>query len=285
MKIGFIGAGRVGTSLGTYLIENGQCVTGYYSRSSDSAASAAAFTDTKAYDDIAMLINDSDVIFITVPDSVITQVYRQLAGYGINGKVLCHCSGAMTADEAFPEISSYGAAGLSIHPALAVSSRTESYKELAGAFFCIEGDEKNCDIWRDLLSSMGNTVKLIDSGSKTKYHAACSIASNLVCMLIDESVGLLGECGFSEEEALSALRPLASANMEKVLSAGAVKALTGPVERNDTGTVEKHINCISDKVSRDMYKAAALRLVQTAGRKNPGTDYSAMTEMLSRKEE
>ena len=41
MKFGFIGAGKVGFSLGKYLSDNGQKLTGYYSEFMDDATLAA----------------------------------------------------------------------------------------------------------------------------------------------------------------------------------------------------------------------------------------------------
>ena len=49
MQIGFIGAGKVGVSLGKYFREKGLEVGGYYSLSEESARWAAAFTETKQY--------------------------------------------------------------------------------------------------------------------------------------------------------------------------------------------------------------------------------------------
>ena len=43
--IGFIGAGRVGFTLGRYFVENGLNVSGYYSRTYEHAVSASQFTD------------------------------------------------------------------------------------------------------------------------------------------------------------------------------------------------------------------------------------------------
>ena len=40
--IGFIGAGRVGFTLGRYFVENGLNVSGYYSRTYEHAVSASA---------------------------------------------------------------------------------------------------------------------------------------------------------------------------------------------------------------------------------------------------
>ena len=77
MKIGFIGAGKVGFSLGRYFAENGIFITGYYSKELQSATEAARFTKSRTYDNMAELVGDSDVIFLTVPDSAIKEVYDQ----------------------------------------------------------------------------------------------------------------------------------------------------------------------------------------------------------------
>ena len=50
MQIGFIGAGKVGVSLGKYFKEKGRNVGGYYSLTRASAAWAAAFTQTTCYE-------------------------------------------------------------------------------------------------------------------------------------------------------------------------------------------------------------------------------------------
>ena len=57
MKTGFIGAGKVGFSLGRLFAENGIPLTGYYSRQRESAEEAANFTGTHAYSDLCELIS------------------------------------------------------------------------------------------------------------------------------------------------------------------------------------------------------------------------------------
>ena len=56
MRAGFIGAGKVGFSLGKYLKENGVEITGYFSKSPESAKSAADFTNTKLYKSIEYIL-------------------------------------------------------------------------------------------------------------------------------------------------------------------------------------------------------------------------------------
>ena len=278
MKVGFIGAGKVGFSLGRYFADNGIELSGYYSRTADSARKAAEFTGSEFYSQPDGLISASDAVFLTVPDGAIKETYLSLTKYKLTGKQLCHCSGAMSATEAFPDISAYGALASSIHPLFPVSSKEESYKELGNAFFCIEGD--CADEWSGILSRMGNSVRIITSGIKSRYHAACSVASNLVCGLMEESVQMLEQCGFTADEALAALEPLAMSTIRRIFAVGPTAALTGPVERNDVSTVKKHIACIDDKTGSELYKAVSRKLADMAQERHMELDYTEMKSIL-----
>lgn len=280
MKTGFIGAGKVGSTLGKYFSENGIELSGFYSRSISSARTAAEFTGSAAYSDINELVRDSDTIFITVPDGVISYIYDQLRALDISGKTLCHCSGSMTTKETFPDIEKAGAKGCSIHPLFPVSSRTDSFKDIHSAFFCIEGDRETACQWRDILRSMGNPTRMISGSSKSSYHAACAIMSNLVCALAETSLELMKACGFTEKEALAALRPLAENNIKNIFTLGPTAALTGPIERCDTGTVQKHLDSISGETDNELYRSVSRKLVEVAQKKHPDTDYDELREIL-----
>ena len=278
MKIGFIGAGKAGFSLGKYFSANGMDISGYFSRSESSSREAAAFTGSEFFNDADELVAASDVIFLTVPDSAVKDTFLSLQKESLFGRQLCHCSGAMSAKEAFPGIAGCGAAGTSVHPLFPISSRTESYRELKNAFFCIEGDK--AEEWKEILSGLGNPVRIIDSSIKSRYHAACSAASNLVCGLIEESLELLIQCGFSAEEALSALEPLAMSNIKRIFSVGPSAALTGPVERNDAATVRKHISCIDGSINKELYISVSRKLTEMAEKRHPQSDYTEMKDIL-----
>ena len=278
MKIGFIGAGKVGVSLGKYFSENGMEILGYFSRTERSAREAAEFTGSELFLSPEQLIIGSDAVFLTVTDGAIKDTYLSLPKELLKGKQLCHCSGAMSAEEAFPNISDFGAKGTSIHPLFPISSKTESYMELRNAFFCIEG---GCAAeWSAILSDMGNPTRIITSDIKNRYHAACSVASNLVCGLMAESAELLEQCGFTEEEALSALEPLAMSNMKRIFTVGPTAALTGPVERNDVSTIKKHIACINGGNDSDIYRAVSKKLTEMAKERHPQADYTEMEKLL-----
>ena len=280
MHTGIIGAGKVGCSLGKYFVLHGLSLSGFFDADIHAAQTAADFAGADFEEKLEDLVRKSDALFLTVPDGRITIVWDQVKELPIEGKFICHCSGALSAKDAFPGIADRGAFGYSIHPLFAVSDRFHSYKELSNAYFTIEGDRRHLEDVKDFFASFGNPVRLIGAEDKVKYHCAAAICSNQVIALIEESLMLLGECGFDEDSALAALRPLIAGNVNKVLENGCVNSLTGPVERGDAQTVRKHLSCLSDS-DRKLYALLSGKLLTVAARKNPGRDYGELKALLS----
>ncbi len=279
MKIGFIGAGRVGCSIGKYLQQSGICIAGFYDPQTEAADSAAAFTGSKSYPILEDLIFHSDLLFITTPDSMIVPVWEEIRQLSLAEKVICHCSGALPSD-AFAGITETGASGCSFHPMLPFSSRFDSFGQLKHACFTIEGQDPAVEAVTNLFARLGNTVCRIPGEHKPKYHTAASILSNQVIAVLDTGYRLLEQCGFTREEARNAAAGLIRQNIENVIQQDCISALTGPVERNDLPTVQKHLNCLSTE-DRQMYQMLGLNLVQLAEKKNPGQDYQAMRALLN----
>ena len=104
MKIGLIGAGRMGFTLGRHLSDFAKshaemlCVEGFYSRNPESAREAARFTGTKYYEDMETLVQACDTIFLTVPDGQIANVAEEIAASSVclDGKTMIHTSGALS---------------------------------------------------------------------------------------------------------------------------------------------------------------------------------------------
>ena len=251
MKFGFIGAGKVGFSLGKYLKENNIDLNGYYSKSKHSAKEAAIFTGTKKYDNLEMLIEDSDAIFITTPDSEIQGVWNKINRLSIKDKLICHCSGSISS-EIFSNINNHGAYGYSIHPMFAISDKYNSYKNLSQAFITIEGHNKHIEYFKHLFSSLGNDVAIISKENKSLYHAASVTVSNLILGLINNAINYLEDCGFTKETAMKALYPLIEFNLKNIKEKGVIDSLTGPVERGDLVTVINHLNVLREE-DKELY--------------------------------
>ena len=279
--IGFIGAGRVGFTLGRYFVENGLNVSGYYSRTYEHAVSASQFTDSKSYKTIDELIDASSIIFITVNDSQIQTVWELCKKSDLTNKILCHCSGAMTAS-VFSGIEQTKAYGYSVHLLFSFNDKYNSYKEISKAFFTVEGDENHIDYVTDIIKKTGNEYVVIDGTNKDKYHGAAVFVSNLVIGLFHSGKKLLMDCGFCDEQAQKALIPLFINNAANLSCVGESSALTGPVDRNDLDTVKKNINCLDDDY-KDIYVKLSRQLVEIAKNKYRDADYSQMEKLLSDK--
>ncbi|MGI6220293.1 MAG: Rossmann-like and DUF2520 domain-containing protein [Coriobacteriales bacterium] len=258
MRIGFIGAGKVGFSLGRYLAEHGVELAGYASRSPESAREAAVFAGGQAFASPEELVAASDLVFLTVPDGQIAAVWEQLASAAragaldLEAKVICHCSGALTSAE-FAGAAELGAFAYSVHPLLAINSKRDSYREIGRAPITIEGDPACLDAIVRIFRSCGNDVHVIAPEHKVRYHAAAVMASNLVVGLIHMAAGELELCGLSPEEAERALRPISAGNALHIASDGITAALTGPAARGDLETIERHLACLEGD-DREVYR-------------------------------
>jgi predicted short-subunit dehydrogenase-like oxidoreductase (DUF2520 family) len=265
MKIGLIGAGRMGFTLGRHLSDFAKshaemlCVEGFYSRNPESAREAARFTGTKYYEDMETLVQACDTIFLTVPDGQIANVAEEIAASSVclDGKTMIHTSGALSS-RIFSGMGSR-VSGYSIHPIYAVNSKTDSYIHFQDCYMTIEGEGTKTQELICLFEKMGHTIRQISADQKAKYHASAVFASNLVIGLYKMGTTLLSECGFTPEEAEHALMPLFANNAENMERFGCEKALTGPVSRGDVTTVEKHLQAL-DGDAREVYRLLSKQL-------------------------
>ena len=118
LKIGFIGAGTVGTALAVRLGEKGYPVTAVASRTRASAERLAGMVhNCEVYDSSQKVADVAELVFITTPDDHIEETCEAIAGEGgfSQRDLVLHCSGAMTADD-LKAARKYGAFVASMHP-------------------------------------------------------------------------------------------------------------------------------------------------------------------------
>lgn len=287
MKVGFIGAGKAGCSLGKYFSvyekrQDGQAealkVTGYYSFMKEDARWAAQFTGSQLFQSADEVAAASDAIIISTPDGAVKDVWDALDKEKINGRIICHLSGSLSSD-VFSGIGDYGAYPISIHPMFAFSDKESVYRQLHHVSFTLEGHEKAVAAWQKVFEALGNAALPIDKSVKTKYHAAASLLSNHVIAVLETGYELLMDCGFTKEEARSFSQVLVKDNVRHVIENGSVNALTGPIERADAETVRKHLSVLSEEQKR-LYRICGEKLLWLAKQKNPERDYDKINELL-----
>lgn len=283
MKIGFIGAGKAGCSLGKYFASKSSQadiqITGYYSIISEETRWAAAFTNSDCFQTAEEVIAASDSVILSTPDGAIKKVWESFNKENVKGRIFCHLSGSLSSD-VFSGIEKLGGYPISIHPLFAFSSKESVYQQLNQVCFTLEGHPYAVAQWKDMLSALGNKALVVSGEVKPKYHAAASILSNHVIAVLEAGYQLLEECGFSEEEARTYTSVLVRDNVEHVIRDGCVKAMTGPIERGDEETVAKHLSVLNPE-QREIYQACGRQLLVMAKEKNPDRTYSNIEDLLS----
>jgi predicted short-subunit dehydrogenase-like oxidoreductase (DUF2520 family) len=268
-KIGFIGAGRTGFSMGRLLAERcGKGVlSGYFSRSPASSTEAAAFTGSRSFATGEALVAASDIVFVTVPDDAISGLWDELKGcHDARGRVFCHMSGSLTS-EVFAGAEGLGAYAASLHPLCAISDRTASWEKLGDAYFTFEGSDAACAALKPVVLAAGLHAERLEAGKKILYHAACVYLSTFVVGLAYEGERLLRESGLPGAFAEAAWRSLFLENARNVADAGPVAALTGPAERGDEVTIRSHLEALGPE-ERALYIPMTKILSKIADKKH-----------------
>ena len=280
INIGIIGAGRVGTTMGKYIIAHGGKIQGFYSRTIEHAKEAAQFCNTNYFKDLDSLIEVSDTLFITTSDGAIKNVWDCIAAKNVKGKVICHFSGSLSSD-IFSNKESAGVVACSVHPIYAFSNKFTAYQNLTEALFTVEGDSEALSRMQELFAILPNRVVSIPTETKGKYHAAASVASNQLTGLLWMAIELLKETGITEKTAYEMLEPLVKNSVNSIFSNGCKEALTGPIERNDLETVKKHLAALENNALwNQAYQANGKLALEVAKEKNPKCDYQKMQQLF-----
>ena len=247
--IGFIGAGVLGNGLALALSQHGYRVVGASSRRLESAqALADRVMGCDVFETGQCLADAADVVFITTPDSVITEVTESIRWRPGQGVV--HCCGAASAEILGPA-SSMGALTGAFHPLqtfAGLDSPEDAIARLVGVTFAVSGEKALAEFLAGLADDLGGRSITIADGDRSLYHASAVMACGYLVALMRAAVELWEEIGFTPDEAVASLYPLARATVENVHREGLAGASTGPVVRGDTETLHAHLEALFQRL-------------------------------------
>lgn len=249
MKMGFIGAGKVGTAFGAYLQRKGFVLQGYFSKSMDSALKAAASTNSVAYETAKGLAKDVDFLWITAPDDHIKEICDHLAEENAfpKGQIVAHMSGASSSRILY-RAKEMGCFIYSIHPLQSFAHAGKAIEDLEHTYFSIEGDAEKMEVVEGLFQKTGNRTFRIATEHKGLYHAAACIFSNYLVTLMHQGLAYFEKIGIPKEEGFQAVLPLILGTLKNIEALGPAQALTGPIARGDRETILHHIQSIEEKM-------------------------------------
>ncbi len=286
MKMGFVGAGKVGKGFGAYLKSNDITLSGYFSRSEKSAEEAASLTESGYYSDIMSLVKSSDCIFITTPDAVIETLAGQIATHSENtqglegnlqGKIFVHMSGAHSSAR-LEALKAHGADICSVHPIQSIADVRTAVDQLKTTVFSVEGTPGAVKAMSELLESMHNTYFIIEEEQKTLYHMAACTVSNYLVTLVDYGLAMYEAIGIDRQVAYQALYPLIRGTVENLKHMDTKEALTGPISRGDIDTVKAHLQAVDNQDIEAFYRYLGKATVRMARNKS-GTDLERLGKL------
>jgi len=242
VKLGFIGAGTVGTALSVSLSNKGYPVVAVSSRSQTSARNLArAISGCLPVGSNQDVADSAELIFITTPDDAIAPVVSQIRWH--KGQSVVHCSGADSTDILKPARKSGACVGV-FHPLQTFASVRQAIENMPGSTFALEAEEPLLTTLKDMATALGGYWIELKAGDKVIYHASAVIACNYLVTLVKLATDLWQTFGIPRHQATQALLPLIRGTIHNIDTVGIPQCLTGPIARGDTGTVRKHLDAL-----------------------------------------
>ena len=259
-SIGIVGLGRVGAALSFALSRAGLSLCAVASRDTQKAQTLATTIGQAGHrTPQAVAAVDitrwADLVIIATPDDDIAATCALIPWD--NTKLAVHCSGAQTLEVLRPA-SLQGASVGSFHPLNSFArSDLTSLGELDAKAVVLKNsyvgiaasDAPSVELLRLLAHTVGAGHFSIAEENRVLYHVAAVFAANFVHTLLATSLALWRNMGHDTADALRFIGPLLQTASHNALVLGPLAALTGPIARGDSGTVQKHLAALDDLVN------------------------------------
>lgn len=264
LRVGVIGAGRVGSVLGHALVAAGHQVVAASGVSQDSVRRAARLLPGAQLQPADEVVAAADLVLLAVPDDTLGGLVHGLAETGSwrRGQIVVHTSGAHGLAVLAPA-AAIGVLPLALHPVMTFTGSQDDVDRLPGVSFGVTAAEEDRAVAEALVLEMGGEPSWIPESARALYHAALAHGANHLVTLVNEALDLLRTAGVAAPEQMIA--PLLRAALDNALAHGDA-ALTGPVSRGDAGTVRRHLGELVDHAPDSVaaYVALARRTAQRA---------------------
>ena len=173
----------------------------------------------------------AEVVLLCVPDA---EIATAAASLNLPGAFVGHMSG----------VTSLCGVDFGIHP-LQTFVGDEGPEVFRGGGCAVGGRSPEAlSVAQELARLLGARPFVISDDQRAGYHAAASLASNLILSVLAAAEEMAATAGLAPEDARSLLAPLARSTVLNWAELGPRAALTGPIVRGDIATVQRQRDAV-----------------------------------------
>jgi predicted short-subunit dehydrogenase-like oxidoreductase (DUF2520 family) len=184
---------------------------------------------------------EADLYIIAVSDDAIATVSTQLP---FENRLVVHTSGTVSMDS----LDSKNRKGIFYPLQTFTKNKAVDFSQIP---ICLESDkETDFDILKNIGESISNKVFKINSDQRKALHVSAVFVNNFVNHLYQ--IG--NQICIENNVPFEIVKPLILETANKVMTLSPATAQTGPAKRNDTQTIEAHLDFLSNENHAKIYK-------------------------------
>lgn len=197
LRVGIIGAGRVGPVIGAALAGAGHAIVSITGGSDDDRI--AAILPGVTIRDPQDVVRESQLVVIAVPHDQIEGLVRGLAELDAwqPGQLVVHTDPAFGTDVLAPAMAR-GAIPLAIHPAIAFTGTSIDLRTLIGAYAAVTAPAPVLPIAQALAVELGCEPVIIAEADRPAYAEGIWTATDFSRSIIRQATDLLRSAGVAE---------------------------------------------------------------------------------------
>ncbi|MGV3696669.1 Rossmann-like and DUF2520 domain-containing protein [Flavobacterium sp.] len=182
-----------------------------------------------------------DLTIISVTDNAIASVSNQLV---FENHLVAHTSGSISIDA----LDSKNRKGV-FYPLQTFSKSKEiDFRTIP---ICIEAQQDaDFQLLVNVAKAISNSVNSVGSNQRKALHVAAVFVSNFT----NHMYQIGSEICKANSLPFDILKPLIQETANKILTLPPTEAQTGPAKRNDTQTINTHLNFLTDENQKEIYK-------------------------------
>lgn len=187
-------------------------------------------------------LSEADVVFIMTQDGYLSSVIDEIKNFKLDlrNKLFIHISGSLSS-EVFKPLKIAKTNCASFHPIQTFSEVTDNSSLVENIYFGIEGGKKASDYVKKIAKDFKSNFFSVNPKKKYLYHVASVVTSNYLIGLIYAASKIIKKIGADEKKTYKIYEPIIKNTLENIERQGVRKSLTGPIDRNDSVIIEKHI--------------------------------------------